>query len=395
MLLSWYSNAPWKGSGYGTQTAQMIPRLVAAGHDLAIINNFGLMGMLGEWQGVPVYPAGGDKYSNDVFLAHHMAHTKGKPSWLITLFDTWVFNRAQCKDVHIASWTPVDHMPVEPAVVDWAKEHYTIAMSRYGQAQFESAGVQARYAPHGIEKVYCPTETTEAGVSGRAAMGLPDDAFVVMVNANNAGNHPPRKAWGEMLVAFGAFAQTHPDAYLYLHTHKTGFSGVDIPQLLRTTMIPEGRVRFVEQYPYVLGTIGQRDMAALYTAADVLLATSYGEGFGLPVMEAQACGTPVIVSDFTAQPELIGAGWKVPVQPWWDTPHAAFFGIPMIGGIIRALEEAYERRGDPQLKEQALAKAAEYDADLVFDTYWRPILAELESLLLPRKVRRAKAGKKR
>jgi glycosyltransferase involved in cell wall biosynthesis len=155
-------------------------------------------------------------------------------------------------------------------------------------------------------------------------------------------------------------------------------------------MVPEGRIKFVDQYAYAVGMISQHDVAALYTAADVLLATSYGEGFGLPVVEAQACGTPVIVSDFTAQPELVGGGWIVKVQPWWDHAHGAYFGVPLVGLIIKALEEAYERRGDPGLKAQAIAKAAEYDADLVYDTYWRPILAEMESMLLPRKQRRRK-----
>ena len=388
MLVTWYSNAPWVGSGYGTQTAQMVPRLVADGHDVAIASNFGLMGMISDWNGVPVFPAGLDKYSNDILMAHHQAHTKGKPSWLVTLYDTWALEPQFFKSARIASWTPVDHMPVPPQVAGWAKDHFTIAMSRYGERMFAEAGVKARYAPHGIERVYQPTPTTEAGDSGRKAMGLPEDAFVVMVNAANTGNHPPRKGWGEMLTAFGAFARNHADAYLYLHTSQVGVSGIDLVRLAGSTMIPPGRVKFVDQYGYAVGLISQRDMAALYTAADVLLATSYGEGFGLPVIEAQACGTPVIVSDFTAQPELVGGGWKVLVQPWWDHSHNAYFGVPMVGLIIKALEEAYERRGDPVLRDQAIVKAAEYDADLVYDTYWRPILAEMESMLLPRKVRR-------
>lgn len=390
MLITWYSNAPWVGSGYGTQTAQMVKRLVADGHDLAIAANFGLMGMISDWNGVPVFPAGADKYTNDLLRAHHQFHTKGKPSWLITLYDTWPLERSLYKSTRIASWTPVDHMPAPPQVIEWAKEHFTIAMSLYGQRMFAEAGLKVHYAPHGIEKVYQPTLLTEAGDPGRKAMGVPDDAFVVMVNAANTGNHPPRKGWGEMLTAFGAFARNHSDAYLYLHTSKTGVAGVNLPSLVATTMVPEGRIKFVDQYAYAVGMISQHDVAALYTAADVLLATSYGEGFGLPVIEAQACGTPVIVSDFTAQPELVGGGWIVKVQPWWDHAHGAYFGVPLVGLIIKALEEAYERRGDPGLKAQAIAKAAEYDADLVYDTYWRPILAEMESMLLPRKQRRRK-----
>ena len=50
---------------------------------------------------------------------------------------------------------------------------------------------------------------------------------------------------------------------------------------------------------------GSEELAAFYSAADVLLSLSYEETFGLTVVEAMACGTPAIVYDNTAQPELI------------------------------------------------------------------------------------------
>lgn len=50
---------------------------------------------------------------------------------------------------------------------------------------------------------------------------------------------------------------------------------------------------------------GPEELAAFYSASDVLLSLSYEETFGLTVVEAMACGTPAIVYDNTAQPELI------------------------------------------------------------------------------------------
>ena len=47
------------------------------------------------------------------------------------------------------------------------------------------------------------------------------------------------------------------------------------------------------------------ELVAIYSAADVLLSLSYEETFGLTIVEAMACGTPAIVYDNTAQPELI------------------------------------------------------------------------------------------
>jgi len=119
----------------------------------------------------------------------------------------------------------------------------------------------------------------------------------------------------------------------------------------------------------------QQALAALYSAADVLLATSAGEGFGVPVVEAQACGTRVIVSDWTAQTELVGDGWAVEVQPLWDPYQDAWFATPMIPRIVDALEEAYAAERGPS--QQAVDFAADYDADVVYAKYWRPALEQL------------------
>lgn len=52
-------------------------------------------------------------------------------------------------------------------------------------------------------------------------------------------------------------------------------------------------------------TDDKEDMAKLYSLADVVLSLSYSETFGMTIIEANACGTPVVVYDNTAQPELI------------------------------------------------------------------------------------------
>jgi len=54
------------------------------------------------------------------------------------------------------------------------------------------------------------------------------------------------------------------------------------------------------------GFVDDADLPALYSAAEVFAFPSLYEGFGLPVLEAMACGTPVVTSDLSSLPEVAG-----------------------------------------------------------------------------------------
>jgi glycosyltransferase involved in cell wall biosynthesis len=392
--LTWFSNAPWVPSGYGSQTAQVVSRLQDAGHEVAVAANYGLLGTAMTWgpRDLPIFPMGSDSYSQDIVAAHHANWAKGiQNGWIVTLWDVWPFRDAGFHGAHVASWTPVDHWPVPPEIVGWAKDHFTIAMSQFGRDSFEREGIRARYIPHAIERdVFRPTPTFRNGVSPRAHLGVPEDAFLVMVNARNQGINPSRKAFGEMFSALSVFMASHLDVHVYVHADKIGQSGVDLVNLANAVLIPPERMHYVDMYAFRVAAIPPVDLAALYTASDVLLATSMGEGFGIPVIESQACGTPAIVTDFSAQPELIGGGWKVAWQPYWDATMSAFFATPIIGDIITKLEESYEAKGDAGIRAACLAKAAEYDADAIFESHWKPVLGEMEALLTPNRETRRK-----
>jgi glycosyltransferase involved in cell wall biosynthesis len=111
----------------------------------------------------------------------------------------------------------------------------------------------------------------------------------------------------------------------------------------------------------------------LYSAADVLLAPSYGEGFGVPQIEAQACGTRVIASNWAASPDLIAEdGWLVDGQPFWDAPQGAFYQVPLLGSVVSALEQAYEaERGFSAVSRKF---ALDFDEEKVWADYWMPFL---------------------
>jgi hypothetical protein len=101
----------------------------------------------------------------------------------------------------------------------------------------------------------------------------------------------------------------------------------------------------------------------------------------VPIIEAQAWG-PVVAADHSAMTELRKVGWLVGGDPWWMV--STWLTVPSVGGIHTALEAAYERRGDQELRDAAAGFAAAYDADTVTQTFWRPALDVLTG---PRQVK--------
>ena len=357
------------GTGYGTQSAQVLRRLKRRGHRTSVHANFGHLGNIGKWHGIPVYPQGYDSWSQDVIISHYrdVQAQHDSPLVLATLCDVWVLSNPRLEDIDtIWSWVPIDHNGVPPAVEKWlVKPNVTpIAMSKHGSTAMSAKGIHHVYIPHALEKHWKPSEFKTDPWPGK---------FVVTMPQANKGVLPSRKQWGENLLAFSIFARDKDDVVLYLHTDLTGSGhGIDLGALIKACGIPQDKIRLVDQYEHRMG-VDDDTMAAIYSRSDVLLSASAGEGFGLPVLEAQACGTPVIVSNFSAQPELVGDGWIAQVQPQWNPTQLEWFSTPLVPSIVEALEKAYER-GPYKVSEQAVEFAKQYDADKVFDVGWVPLL---------------------
>jgi glycosyltransferase involved in cell wall biosynthesis len=380
-----HSNGPTVLTGYGVQVNLLAKRLQAAGHDVAISAYYGQQNGTSTWNGMTVYPVGFDAYGNDILHMHALHHFDGDPrgGWILTLMDVFGLTSPMLSDFNVAAWCPVDHFPVPPEVLSFFKRTgaVPIAMSKFGEGLLRESGLDPLYVPLAVDTdVYRPTPTLDVAgktVTARGILGLDDDQFVVMMNGMNKGWAIHRKGFPHAFLAFADFAKRHPDAVLYMHTEELGGAGgYNLKDLAVNAGVPLHQLRFADQYAYRLGMPAEL-LAAAYTAADVLLAPSMGEGFCVPLIEAQACGTPVIVTDFSAQPELVGAGWKVTGQPWWEAPQSAWMISPDIASIVKALDDSYDA-DRTELAPLCIDKGRGYDADLVFENFWRPVLAELD-----------------
>lgn len=392
LAVTWSSNAAWAPTGYGTQTKQVVTRMQADGHHVSVAANYGLEATMSDWEGIQHFPRGFDPYSQDVLTAYYKDWERQHPDadpLLVTLYDVWVYTQPSFDSVpRIASWVPIDHLPIPTKVAAWCQRPNVtpIAMSHFGSAQLKAAGIEHLCIPHGIETdVFKPVQTVVDASgnlrTGRDIMGFPDpDMHLTGIINANKGVMPTRKAFPEQLLAWSIFAQGKDDVGLYLHTESSGgMGGIPFDPLLKSVGLDGERVKFVNQYLLRTG-IPNDAMAAIYSGLDVLLAATLGEGFGLTVAEAEACGTRAIVNDFTAQPELLSDGWKVSGQPFWDPAQDAWFNIPSVKDMVAALEESYERKGEKHSDDARRHIVDNYDADLIYRERWRPAL---ESVLRP------------
>jgi len=392
-----HSNAPWVKTGYGVQTRHLAERLHDDGHDVAVSCTYGIQGEVMPWgsRQIRCYPTGYEVNGVDIVHNHasHWFDGDETSGWIVTLLDIWcLLPNPRLKDFNVAVWCPVDHFPVPRDVLEFFHRNpdaVPVAMSRYGERQLTEAGLDPVYIPLSVDTtVYKPTPTCViAGqeVTGRQMLALgdpiPDDAFLVGMVAMNKGWARDRKGFNEALRAFGQFWLTHQNAILYMHCDwPGGAEGFQLKELAIHAAVPEHAIRWVDQYAYRVGFTPEM-MAAAYTAMDVLLAPSHGEGFCVPLIEAQACGTPVIASEFSSQTELAGpafgaAGWLVSGQLEWDPAQHASYLCPYTLDVIRALNEAHDADRDA-MTVKAIEFAQQYDTDRVYDTYWRPFLDTL------------------
>ncbi|MCC4247442.1 glycosyltransferase family 4 protein [Microbacterium testaceum] len=140
-----------------------------------------------------------------------------------------------------------------------------------------------------------------------------DGRYLLAVSSPNA-----HKNFGRMLEAFARFSPRHPDVELRVVGSQTrAFARQEYGA-------PGERVRF-------LGRVGDDDLTALYRGALAFVFPSLYEGFGIPPLEAQQCGCPVIAARAASLPEVLGDS-AVFVDPY-DTGDIA-------GAMARVVDDA-------------------------------------------------------
>lgn len=377
LTVLWSSNTPFAQTGYGCQTAVATTRLSMMGHRVAIFPFWGHKGSIIHWGNrgqIPIFPNNCDDWG--VRYAP-MWYAEINADVYFTLVDAWVLMGSDPR-MRWVPWTPVDHDPVPPAVTHVLQEHpgliRAVAMSKFGQRQLTENNIESYYIPHTVNcELYKPMP--EIREKARDHHGWKDKFVVGTV----ATNHGERKNWTVMMKAMKVFCANHPgEVVWYMHTELGEPRGINLAYLRHILGLDE--IGVVPSDVSLHMGIEDDVLNSLYNCFDVFLLPSKGEGFGIPFIEAQAAGCPVIMTRCTGHEELMGGGWFVnELIPEFTAQNSWQFNCHE-EEVVERLEEAYKAKKDGSIvgfQRCAREKALEYDEAKVYKELWMPMMEDI------------------
>lgn len=234
------------------------------------------------------------------------------------------------------------------------------------------AGKDIGVIPHAVDMANLGPSGDKRSLKASKNIGIGDKFVVCRVD-----RHQPRKYWDRTLKAFAKFSEGKDDVFLLakcdprditMYKAETG-EGVDLGKIAADLGITE-KVRFDDFF------FDDSFMAdAFYRPADVFVTTTSGEGFGLTLCEAMACGTPVIYPDTPVLPEVIGDGgvkYETDGRLYYEPMHV-WHNLASIDDAARKLQWAYddwksnEGKELAKISERGAEKAkAKYSPDVVY-----------------------------
>lgn len=143
------------------------------------------------------------------------------------------------------------------------------------------------YSPH-----FCLRETTDESIVRKY---IPEKDFLFFL-----GNTDPKKNAARTLKAYAL--------YLKESAVKRPLLVVDSKEEYIDTLLRQEGITEIKGHLHYPGYVSNQDLAILHNAAFAFLYPSLRESFGIPILEAMACGTPVVTSRVSAMPEVAGEG---------------------------------------------------------------------------------------
>lgn len=386
LKILWHSVSPQIRSGYGKVTNNVCSRLVKLGWNVIVSAYYGVEpGGSIIINGTPVVPSKRGQFGKDSCLIH-FKNLKRHMAILHT--DWWAFPWFPKIPVTLL-YSPMDHDNYPRELLEHTKRFtYIASLCKWQKRELKKNNINSTFIPHGIDtKIYRPIDMKEA----RKITGMPQNKTIIgMVGANS--DKEGRKGWAPSFKALRYFLDNNPDVKDLLvvgHTNALDPRGLPLSRFVNKQRL-NNVVKFQNPKMVEIG-LSEEEMGILYNSFNFLLHPSMREGFGMCIAESQACGTPVIASNFSSMPELVkGHGWLVKGVfkglNILTTPINADTQIPDVYDIASKIKDAYfhpekvKKYGD--LARKFMLK---YEWDKIVETKWDKFLRGIEEEVLSSK----------
>jgi glycosyltransferase involved in cell wall biosynthesis len=297
MKIVYMSDSPTIPTGYGRVGKVLCQSFIDNGHEVEVIG----WGYDGSPHNLPykIIPCDThqERFGEDI-LANYIRNEK--PDILFTLGDPWMVEYVPYMEERSAvtwvSYFPIDGFPIPKPWHDWINQcDVPVVFSKFAQNLIEQTiGRKPSLIYHGVNTdVFKPLDKQEV----RDSYGV-GDKFVVGTVARNQ----PRKNLPALIKAFSIFAKNKPDTLLYMHTQIQDV-GWNIDEIVNRFEVSDKA--FTTGGFNAYKGVSDEELVRIYNMFDIFVLPTMAEGFGLPILEAQACGIPVLVTDFSACSELV------------------------------------------------------------------------------------------
>ena len=276
-----------------------------------------------------------------------MEYISEKPvDMIIYLKDPWLIKEDVIFPDCFVYWLPIDHEPASSGIIEMAKRcKHVVALCRQGAKElgiskyiYHSVGYTDKDKDKDKDILLIKSQKQDL----RTQMSLVGDKFICSMIASN-GDTPSRKCIEINLEAFQKFNERCPEAILVLVTNVEGTRffnrrfGIDVLQAIERLKIKRQNVVIANN------NISEDTLQKIYQTSDVLLHASSGEGFGVPIIEAQYFGCPVITTAVTAMPELTLNGVSITDYQNINTSFHMTRAVPNSSAICEAIYSIYKR----------------------------------------------------
>lgn len=217
--------------------------------------------------------------------------------WKRLLENRFDKDRILLKRQPVIAYVPIDGYNIPPS---WKQLTELVKVVPYTRFAAEALGLPSEdVVPHGVDPIWRPIGSSERR-DVRQRLGIPEDAFVIGRVDTNSGRKDWGSTWKVIQQAYELGLDEESTVSVFHTKLREPQSGVDLQAL-----ISRGRGKFMvtneANWPI-------EELVRLVGVIDVFLTTTRGEGWGLNLAQSLACMVPVIATDCSSIPEVVGPG---------------------------------------------------------------------------------------